>query len=614
MDFTSFLILNREIYARMKNQNSFTDSIRYFKRDLVRILLILWNGDRPTAIINVFLQFALALLPVVSLYYIKELIETLMSGTNQFDVVLKVVLAFGAVQLLLALANQYATYINTIHQQKITDYLSNKVLNKATKVDYPYYENPTYHDTLHLAQQQSLYKATQLLNNFNAFLVNSLSLIFLLLFFLSLNSLFALLFIALSVPLAIIKWYSGFALMQLERKFAPLEREAGYLHQTLTGVSYAKEVRVFGFANAFIQKFNTIRQHILQGKTKLHRKLNFYSLIAQSVEIITMVFIFGILAKSTLESSITVAVFVVYLQGFQRLQSTSKNFLQALVQIFQQRVFLKDLFTFFDIEIKGETTATLPFPQITKGLSVQNLSFAYPQTHKSVLKNVSLSCAPGKIIAIVGENGSGKSTLVKLLARLYDIQNGTIRVDDKPLQDISNEAFREQSIFLFQDFEKYFFTIEDNIVLGGDIQGEIGKDNDRIKNAATLSGAHDFISKLSKGYKTRMGRLFQGSEQISGGQWQKLALARIFYKDTKLVVLDEPTSALDATAEFELFKNIKNELKDKIVILVTHRLYNLKIADHVYVMEEGTIAEEGSFESLINKGGAFTKMYQAQKL
>lgn len=609
-----FLILNREIYARMKSKSNLKGSLQYFKKDLLRIVQILWNGDRPTALINIFLQFAMALLPVVSLYYIKELIETLMSGTTQFDVVLKVLLAFGAVQLLLALASQYSTYINTIHQQKITDYLSNKVLNKATEVDYSYYENPAYHDTLHLAQHQSLYKATQLLNNFNALLVNSLSLLFLLLFFISLNSLFALLFIVLSVPLAIIKWYSGYALMQLERKFAPLEREANYLHQTLTGVSSAKEVRVFGFANTFIQKFKTIRQHILQGKTKLHRKLNFYSLIAQSVEIVAMVFIFGLLAKNTLEASITVAVFVVYLQGFQRLQSTSKNFLQALVQIFQQRIFLKDLFTFFDIEVRRETTATLPFPKAKTGLNVQNLSFTYPQTSKSVLKSISLSCAPGEIIAIVGENGSGKSTLVKLLGRLYDVQSGTIKIGDTSLHDISNDSFREQSIFLFQDFEKYFLSIEDNIVLGENIADERNRDSKRIERAATLSGAHGFISKLSKGYQTRMGRLFRGSEQISGGQWQKLALSRIFYKNTQLVIIDEPTSALDATAEFELFKNIKDELKEKMVILVTHRLYNLKIADYVYVMQEGSITEEGSFESLINKGGAFTKMYQAQKL
>jgi ATP-binding cassette subfamily B protein len=573
--------------------------------------LILWNGDRKTAVINVFLQIVQALLPVVSLYFIKELIESLMKEERQFNEILLLIIAFGSVQFILTLATQYSVFINTIHQQTITDYLSNKVLNKAISVDYPYYENPKYHDTLHLAQQQSLHKATLLLNNFNSLLVNSLSLVFLVIFFLSLNSLFALLFITLSIPLAIIKWYSGFELMRLERKFAPMEREANYLHQTLTGVSYAKEVRVFGFGSTFINKFNTIRQYIHTEKKHLHKKLTYFSLIAQSLEIIAMTFIFGLLAKYTFENTLTIAVFVIYIQGFQRLQGTSKNFLQSLVQIFQQRNFLKDLFAFFDTRVSKENQNAITFPEGKLGLSVKNISFKYPQTNKVVLNNVSLNCSPGKIIAIVGENGSGKSTLIKLLARLYKLESGMIEINENQIKDISTEDFRAHSMFLFQDFEKYFFSIEENIALGEDKKI---KTDEAIENAAILSGAHDFISKLSKGYKTRMGRLFQGSEQISGGQWQKLALARIFYKDTKLVVLDEPTSALDATAEFELFKNIKDELKDKMVILVTHRLYNLKIADHVYVMQEGKIAEEGSFESLINKGGVFTNMYQAQKL
>lgn len=584
--------------------------INYLRKDLARIVLILWNGDRKTSVINIFLQIVQALLPVVSLYFIKELIESLMKEDRQFNEILLLIIAFGSVQFILTLATQYSVFINTIHQQTITDYLSNKVLNKAIAVDYPYYENPKYHDTLHLAQQQSLYKATLLLNNFNSLLVNSLSLVFLVIFFLSLNSLFALLFITLSIPLAIIKWYSGFELMRLERKFAPIEREANYLHQTLTGVSFAKEVRVFGFGNSFINMFNTIRQYIHAEKKHLHKKLTYFSLLAQSLEIIAMTFIFGLLAKYTFEKTLTIAIFVIYIQGFQRLQSTSKNFLQSLVQIFQQRNFLKDLFAFFDIKVSKENQNAISFPEGHVGLSVKNISFTYPQTNKLVLKNVSLTCSPGKIIAIVGENGSGKSTLIKLLARLYKLESGTIEINENHINDISTKDFRANSMFLFQDFEKYFFSIEENIALGEDKL----KTDEAIENAATLSGAHDFISKLSKGYKTRMGRLFQGSEQISGGQWQKLALARIFYKDTKLVVLDEPTSALDATAEFELFKNIKDELKDQMVILVTHRLYNLKIADHVYVMQEGTIAEEGSFESLINKGGAFTKMYQAQKL
>jgi len=585
------------------------DNISYLRRDILRIVLLLWNADKATALINIVLQFFLAFLPVVSLYFIQKLIESI-EIHSVLETVIKLVIAFGVAQFLIALITQYSSYINIIHQQTLTDYLSKEVLTKAVEVDYEYYENPAFHDTLHLAQQQSLYKATQLLGIFNSLLVNSLSVAFLIAYFFHLHSLFALLFMVLSIPLAVIKWYSGYALLRLERSFAPIEREANYLHQTLTGVSFAKEVRVFGFGTGFIKKFNTIRKHIHDKKKSLHVRLTWYSLVAEAVEIIVMTLIFALLAKSALEKSITIAVFVIYVTGFQRLQSTSLNFLQSVVQVFQQRIFLKDLFAFFDIKVNTDVQGSKPMPLISKELAAKNVSFTYPQTSRQVLHNVSINCEAGKIIAIVGENGSGKSTLVKLLARLYSLQSGGIAMNDENINDIRLKDFRAKSIFLFQDFEKYFLTIEENIALGE--EGEI--DAASIEKAAKLSGASNFVNKLSKGYKTRMGRLFEGSEQISGGQWQKLALARIFYKDTQLLVLDEPTSALDATAELEVFKNVKKELGQKMVILITHRLYNLKIADYVYVMEEGRIAEEGSFESLIAKNGAFRKMYDAQKL
>lgn len=587
------------------------ENIGYLRRDLLRAAVLLWKADRVTALTNLLLQLAQAFLPIASLYFIKELIDALTKGHEQFIHIVPLLIAFGVIQLLLALATQYSSYIITLHQQKLTDYLSARVLDKAIDVEYAYYENPEYHDTLHLAQRQSLYRATTLLSNFSSLLQSSLSMIFLVLFFISLHSLFALLFMVLSIPLTIINWYSGYALVRLEREFAPLERDANYLHQTLTEVNYAKEVRVFGFGSSFIKKFNAIRHRIYKQKKDLYVKLTRYSLAAEIAEIIVMTFIFGMLAKFTWEKTITIGVFVIYIQGFQRLQNTSKNFMQSLVQIFQQRIFLKDLFAFFDIETNPEMLGHEPFPSPRGELMVDKVSFTYPQTTKAVLHNVSISCRPGEIIAIVGENGSGKSTLVKLLARLYSLQSGSVTINGKKIGDIRIKDFRKETIFLFQDFEKYFLTIEQNIALG---EEEDMMSAEAIQHAAKLSGAHDFITKLSNGYKTRMGRLFVESEQISGGQWQKLALARIFYRDTSLVILDEPTSALDATAEFELFKNIKELLNNKMVILITHRLYNLKIADYVYVMQDGHIAEEGTFEHLITKDGTFRKMYDAQKL
>ncbi len=580
------------------------------KKNITRSLLLLWQTSKPLALLSLALQILQALLPVLSLYFVKTLVEKV-TEKHAFSDVLPIIIYFLWAQLLLAIAQQYANYITGIYQLKLTDHLSQKVLDKAVRVSYDYYENPDYHDSLHLAQQQSLYRASALLTQYNSLITSGFALLFLLILFISMQSLFAILFIAFSVPLAVIKWYFGIATMMQERKLAPLERESGYLHQILTGVSFAKETRVFGFGNYFIEKFSTIRNYIRLQKQQLHKRLTHYSLIAECTEIIAMAIIFGILAKQSIEGAISLGLFVIYIQGFQSLQNNSKNFLQAVVQILQQRIFLQDLFTFLDTEITNNNSTQQAFPSINDGLKVNNICFGYTKD-KPVLHNVSLQCKPGQIIAVVGENGSGKSTLIKLLAKLYELQSGSILFDNTALNNIANEDYQKQAAFLFQDFEKYFFTIEENIVLG---QPAAQKSETNIETAATLSGAHKFISKLSKGYKTRMGRIFEGSEQLSGGQWQKLALARVFYKsDASLIVLDEPTSALDAQAEFEVFNQFKLLAKNKMVILITHRLYNLKIADYLYVMQEGRIAESGTFDDLIQKNGAFTQLYNMQQL
>ena len=586
------------------------ENLNFLRQDLLQITKLFWLSGKQTTYLNLVLQLALAALPAAALYCIKVLVELLFSRGSGLDQVLEVVIAFGVIQLLIALATQYSNYVNTLHQQKVTDYLSSKVLHKAIEVDYEYYENPAYHDSLHLAQQQSIYKAAQLLSSFNAALLNSLSLILLVGFFFTLDSTFGLLFTALSVPLACIKWYSGFALARLEHRLTPMEREANYLHHIITSVNYAKEVRALGFGESIINKFKKIRLYIHNEKKRLHLKFTIYSLLAEMLEIAAMVLIFGMLAKDVWANHISAGLFVVYIQGFQRLQSTSRNFLHALVQVFQQRIFLKGLFSFLRMNPKN-AKGKEGFPGIEKGLKIQDVGFTYPGGTKAVLNGVSMECRPGEIIAIVGENGSGKSTLVKLINRLYSLQAGSITVDDKPLDDINISSFREESIVLFQDFEKYFFSIEDNITLGSSPHE---KSPGRMATAAGLSGAEGFIKHLPDGYQTRLGRLFDGSEQLSGGQWQKLALSRIFYKNASLVILDEPTSALDPQAEFDLFNNIKSHSADKMVILVSHRLYNLKLADRIYVMEKGQITECGSFDELIDKGGIFKKLYELQKL
>jgi ATP-binding cassette subfamily B protein len=591
--------------------NKFFSIFRFPFADFKRALLMLWEADKKLALIHFLLQLLQALLPVLTLYFIKELVEFVTANTNTrpFSDLIPIIIWFGLAQLLLTLASQWSAYTNNVYQQKLTDHLSEQVLKKAVEVDYQYYENPEYHDTLHLAQLQSNYKMPLLLSGISTLVVNLFTLLGIAVFFFTIQSTFALLFILLSLPLTIIKWYYGFELFRLEAKFAPLEREANYLHRVVTDVNYAKEARVFGFGSSFIKKFKTIRRHIGDQKKGVHLKLTWYSILAETLEVLVMVFIFGLLAQQTWQKLITVGAFVIYIQGFQRLQGSSRSFMQALVQVFQLRHFLKDLFAFLDIKPRYLIAGASAFPKSGGVLSINNISFSYPKSQKQALKSINLQCKPGEIIAIVGENGSGKSTLVKLLANLYPLQEGHIKIADTDLHDLDIHDFRKRSLFLFQDFEKYFFSVSENIALG-----EEDVKQEKMEKAAMLSGAASFIKLMPNGYKTRMGTIFNESVQLSGGQWQKLVLSRVFYKEASLIILDEPTSALDPLAEGELFRNLKEHLGDKMIILVSHRLYNLKIADYIYMMKDGEIVQEGKFDELVDKGGEFKRMYQAQKI
>jgi ATP-binding cassette, subfamily B, bacterial len=588
----------------------YANDIHHFRKDFYRALRLVWDAGKGLSFLNFILLLLQSVLPVISLYFIKLLID-LITGPHRgdFGEVEYAIIWFSAVQFLIASVGQLAIYINNIQVQKLSVHLSSGVLHKAVNVDMAYYENPDYHDTLHMAQQRAEYQAPILLNNLNGLILNSLSLLMLVLFFFRLQWSYAIIFVAVSIPLAFVKWYYGYRLFKLEKKYVALDREASYYHHMLTAVPFAKEVRSFGFGNAFINRYKHIRDIIYTEKDSVNKRFTMLSLIAQVVEVVIMVAVFLVLAGQAWAGLITIGVFVIYLQGFQRLQAASRNFLQSLVQIFQQRLFLRDIFTFFDLP-HTLPAGTRPFPKASKGLEVSNISFTYPQTGREVLHNVSMSCAPGKIIAIVGENGSGKSTLVKLLAGLYAPPAGNITIDGVNINDISPTSLRDHTITLFQDFEEYFLTINENIALADNLDI---RDAD-IRSAAAAAGADEFIDLLIDKYQTRLGRTFHGAQQLSGGQWQKLAIARAFYKSARLVILDEPTSNIDAVAEYDIFRHLREHTGDKMVILISHRMYNLKMADHIYVMRDGSIAEQGSYDELVNRQGIFRDMYNKQQL
>jgi ATP-binding cassette subfamily B protein len=568
--------------------------------------------DKRLAYLYLLSKSVLAITPLILLYLTKRLIDLISTGNLSSNELITLICFFAGTQIFTSIIGQLSEYTSTLFQQKVSDRFSARIIQKASRVDYTYFEQPEFHNTLHLAQQQALYRVGQLMPAINSLIASGLSLVFLIVFFISIKAYFLLAFIVLAIPISINKWIQGKRLSNLEFTLAPKEREANYFFQILTGIQWAKENRSFQFGEAFGNRMRGLREHIASLKKNIQRAAMGKNILFDILEIGLMTAAIGYLSWQTMAKLMTLGVFVIYLQGFQRMQSSSKSFFQSILQLFQLRIFFQHLFDFFALpETSDKEDSKENFPEAIHSLQLKNISFTYPNATTPILHDISMNARAGQIVAIVGENGSGKSTLVKLLAKLYRPDVGRFEINGISFDNIKSSAFYEHSAFFFQDYEKYFIEAGQNIHFNVE---KITEDESATKAAAEQSGADEFIQNLSSGYQTKLGSVFQGSEQLSGGQWQKLALARIFYKEAKLIVLDEPSSALDAFSELRLYEEIKKNNQDKIVILISHRLYNLKLADHIYVMQDGKILEDGTFNTLINQEGLFQQMYEKQRI
>ena len=571
---------------------------------------MIWEANPLGFIVQLFLQGFLAAVPVLILYCTKQLLDQILEAKKLDATSLNYLWILGGIYLLNIIIQQIQSFISFSNQHQVSAYFSEKILRKSTRIPFEFNENSDYQNSLHLAQQQSLYKIPQVYQVLQSVLVSSFSLLALISYFFKLLSDYAWWIILLAIPLSTINWISGNAHAHLDKKLVKQEREANYLHQILVGVNYAKEVKTLNVGAKLIARFTTFKEFIFQKKRSLQLKISFFSGLAEVLEVVVILYVMYQLIDLAIAKVIGISVLVIYLQGLQRVQSTLKSFLQSWVQLLQQRMFLKDLFDYLDLQEEKRDIKHFD-KRLTNFLEIKDLSFQYPESEKWVLKNIQFEIQKGEIIAIVGANGSGKSTLVKLLAGLYVPSSGELRWKNQLIHQIDSAVFANESTIVFQDFEKYYVSIQEFLELGweGENSGEV-----RIKNALNLADAMDFVDDFPRKYHSTLGRIFGSGEQLSGGQWQKLVIARAFFRNTPLWIFDEPTSSIDAIAEAKIFEHIKAESSDKVSIIITHRLYNLKFADRILVMDQGKIVEQGTFEELKSNSVLFNQLYEQQKV
>lgn len=300
-----------------------------------------------------------------------------------------------------------------------------------------------------------------------------------------------------------------------------------------------------------------------------------------------------------------------YYQAFQRAQGYLQEVMGGLAGLYEDSMFLNHFYDFLDL--KPQTAApqrcvVVPRP-MQSGIVLEHVSFQYPTAGDEVLHDINLTIRPGEIVALVGDNGAGKTTLAKLLCRFYDPMGGRITMDGVDFRDFNIEALRREITMIFQDYIHYQLTARENIWIG-DVR--MNHDDDRIRSAAQQSGADEIISRLPHGYETVLGNQFDGGVELSIGEWQKIALARAFLRDAQLIILDEPTSAISARVEHDIFQAFRTLLNGRSALLISHRFSTVRMADLIYVLDEGRIVESGSHEELIHLGGQYAHLYEIQ--
>jgi len=586
-------------------------TIRYF----IRSLQFVWQASKYWTIAKLVLLLIQALLPLASLYLMKLIVDQVSfnlqeANTQDFSEVVWLVIAWGSINLFTTAANTISTYVNENQNILVNHYMAEIIHQKSVSLELAYYENPQYLNTLHRAQAEAKFRPQQILNSLVSLLQNGISLVAIagLLIYLHWATTVILLFTAL--PVLLVKLKFSEKKYKWTRSRTQLHRKSFYFSTLLTHAPFAKEMRLFRLGSYLRDKFNQIQHQLFKENQQLAFHQAWTTLLAKALEVMAIVGAYIFIAFRTFAGQLTIGDLVMYYQAFQKGQALLQSAMSGVATIYENKLFLNNLFEFLDLEPAQTEFGHLPIPDLTQNaIKFEEVNFAYTPEGKRILHHINLEAKTNEVISLVGKNGAGKTTLIKLLCKLYEPTEGNIWIGSTNLKDIQVQELRKQISVIFQDFIQYQWNAAENIAIG-DIDKEI--DLQKVEEAAQLSGASELIEQLPQQYQTTLGKSFVGGEELSVGQWQKIALARAFYSDAQIIVLDEPTSSMDALAEYEFFKRLKMIAQHKIIFLISHRLSSATMSDRIYFIEDGAITESGSHDELIQLNGAYAQLFNKQ--
>lgn len=601
--------------APVKKQRLSPARVRETIRISRRLFAIVWNSEKWLLLCSMFTTLIPSVVPFVNGYIYKLVIDTVIAGLAPGGTLDMNTLTFLfglriGTYFMQDAAFSTQSFVEMLLWTRMPIHFNSLVFTKIAQLDMQYFEDSDFRNALERVKSSLAMRPQNLISNMMFAMQSVLQFSIALVAIVTLNWWLILFVIVVAIPEFAYQLYESRAGWVIWAWNSPLKKRFSYLEWLLQHAASLKEIKLFGLAPLFIRETQDIQTQFYKHNAKLARKTYIFRLFFNVLSTCLFVGVEIYVIWLATQGRVTIGDIGFYTLVVTNFQNGLGGILRNANQVFEESLYVKSIFEVLDApKILTVPAHPAPIEHSPPLIEFRDVHFTYPGMEKPTLSGLSLRIEPGEKIALVGENGSGKSTIVKLLARFYDVTGGQILIDGKDIRDIDLAAWHNQLGILFQDFNRYDDSVKQNIYYGNVLRDA---SPDIIEEAAMNAGAEPVIKKLPNTFEQMLGKTFEGGSELSTGQWQKIALARAYFRNAPILALDEPTAAIDARAEAEIFARVEELAKGKTVLLISHRFSTVRTADRIIVMHDGKILEEGSHEQLMETKGLYSDLFSLQ--